>query len=282
MHQGTIARPSASRVNLGMSHYAYQPTEIRAHCIKDNPPSFDDIPVHVPQFVTSVANSIDPDSDSAIAYPAPAVLHPRTSIPNVADASEQPVPLSSATQPCLPTKAPHSWNDRFHLLLFFVYSFFLLYLPGLYRRLSGFKRNGGEPGVDNQSITQMENQTTFESDWDTFLPTLVKHWQLFTSIGGALITYVPSVELWLRSYRSFSGTVGIFQLPGFFSDPVGRCTGFLCIVCSSAGAGLGILFYIHKQNFTCANAMGWEPQNLRHSYWNIWVLLALPGVWIVW
>jgi hypothetical protein len=78
----------------------------------------------------------------------------------------------------------------------------------------------------------------------------------------------------------------MFQIEAAASDPITRTAALLSLVCAVMSLSYGVLFIIRfgtMRSMYKASRWAEAAQRSRTSiWWNVWVLLAMPAVWLAW
>jgi len=105
---------------------------------------------------------------------------------------------------------------------------------------------------------------------------------------------------------SFRAILTIFQIPDAAGDPVTRTTAILSLICSLVSLTYGCMYIVRFgtmrtmlrasrwaevgynstvdfRNYTMTSSIFQEAQRTKTAIlWNVWVLLAMPAVWLAW
>lgn len=110
----------------------------------------------------------------------------------------------------------------------------------------------------------------FKSSWEHFVDTLLKEWKTL-NVVSALLT---------------SAVLTILQIDTAAADPVVRTTALLALVCTLMSLLYGCLYIIRFGSMKAMHkASGWADearQTTTNIAWNVWVMLAMPAVWLSW
>ncbi|KAL1734200.1 hypothetical protein EV714DRAFT_269123 [Schizophyllum commune] len=124
-----------------------------------------------------------------------------------------------------------------------------------------------EPQPDEKvSVTLLQ----FKSSWEHFVENLLKEWKTL-NVVSALLT---------------SAVLTILQIDAAAADPVVRTTALLALVCTLMSLLYGCLYIIRFGSMKAMHkASGWADearQTTTNIVWNVWVMLAMPAVWLSW
>ena len=78
----------------------------------------------------------------------------------------------------------------------------------------------------------------------------------------------------------------IFQIQDAAADPLTRWSSLLSLVCALMSLSFGCVYIVHfgtMRSMDRASRWADEARKTRAAlFWNIWVLLATPAVWLAW
>ncbi|KAI0051467.1 hypothetical protein FA95DRAFT_1554561 [Auriscalpium vulgare] len=110
----------------------------------------------------------------------------------------------------------------------------------------------------------------FKHSWEAFVDTLVREWKTMNVVSALLL----------------SAILTIFQIPDAANDPLTRTAALLSLVCALMSLCYGIVYIIRfgtMRSMYRASRFADEAQKTKTSMlWNVWVLLALPSIWLAW
>ncbi|KAL1742458.1 hypothetical protein HDZ31DRAFT_65949 [Schizophyllum fasciatum] len=110
----------------------------------------------------------------------------------------------------------------------------------------------------------------FKTSWEHFVENLLKEWKTL-NVVSALLT---------------SAVLTILQIDAAAADPVVRTTALLALVCTLMSLLYGCLYIIRFGSMKAMHkASGWADearQTTTNVVWNVWVMLAMPAVWLSW
>ncbi|KAF8805054.1 hypothetical protein BYT27DRAFT_7193587 [Phlegmacium glaucopus] len=122
-----------------------------------------------------------------------------------------------------------------------------------------FKQGSSNPRYDNLS-----------SSWGAFIDSLIKEWKTLNIISVLLL----------------SAILTILQIQSAANDPVTRYTALLSMICALMSLLYGCIYIIRfgTMRSTCKAAeFAHEAQKTTTGiFWNVWVLLAMPAIWLAW
>jgi hypothetical protein len=80
--------------------------------------------------------------------------------------------------------------------------------------------------------------------------------------------------------------VGLFQIDDAGGDPVVRIPAFLSLICSLWSLSFGCIYIVRFSTMrSMYKASKWAEEARREAdftWWNIYVLLSMPAVWMAW
>ncbi|PPQ90047.1 hypothetical protein CVT25_006340 [Psilocybe cyanescens] len=191
-------------------------------------------------------------------------------------------------------KTPSAWNLTMNILLDSIprqiYLHLLLRLPAVYfSRVSAIFE---ESGLTLPEIKQMAIETTFEKkgihhvsqyesstvpiryervseSWNSFVDSLLRDWNTYNIVSALIL----------------SAILTILQIDTAAQDPPIRYTLLVSQICAVVSLLLGCLYSIRFDSSMrkTYKAAEWalEAQRARvNIWWNIWVLLAMPAIWL--
>lgn len=106
-------------------------------------------------------------------------------------------------------------------------------------------------------------------NWEQFIDNLMREWKTLNIISGLLL----------------SGILTIFQIEGVNSDPLTRSASLCSLNCALLSLLYGCFFIIRFSGMRRVyRAAEWaiEAQHDHNMFWNVWVMLAMPAIWLVW
>ncbi|KAH9962450.1 hypothetical protein BC827DRAFT_1130505 [Russula dissimulans] len=110
----------------------------------------------------------------------------------------------------------------------------------------------------------------FKHSWEIFVDSLVREWKTLNVLSALLL----------------SAILTLFQVQDAADDPLTRTAAFCSLVSAMMSLSYGILYIVRFGNMrSMYHASRWAEEAQRTEtaiFWNVWVLLALPGVWLAW
>ncbi|KAL1728174.1 hypothetical protein EV714DRAFT_238250 [Schizophyllum commune] len=110
----------------------------------------------------------------------------------------------------------------------------------------------------------------FKKTWEQFVDNLLHEWKVLNVIS-ALLT---------------SAVLTILQIDAAAADPVVRTAALLALVCTLMSLLYGCLYTVRFGSMKAmykASEWALEAQKTTtNRFWNVWVMLAMPAVWLLW
>ncbi|KAI0313576.1 hypothetical protein OF83DRAFT_1065264, partial [Amylostereum chailletii] len=110
----------------------------------------------------------------------------------------------------------------------------------------------------------------FKQSWEDFVDSLIKEWKTLNVVSALLL----------------SAILTIFQIPSAANDPLTRTAALLSLVSGIMSLSYGCVYIVRfgtMRSMHRASRWADEARNSKTGvFWNVWVLLALPGVWLAW
>ncbi|KAF9044282.1 hypothetical protein BJ165DRAFT_189732 [Panaeolus papilionaceus] len=130
-----------------------------------------------------------------------------------------------------------------------------------------FKTQGGwfpEPYLVSPCYQKLQ------SSWDAFIDSLLKEWKTLNIVSVLLLSAILTV----------------LQLDGAADDPVTRFSALISMICALMSLLFGCMYIIRFGTMRKAHkAAEWaqEAQQTQTGImWNVWIMLAMPAVWLAW
>ncbi|KAF8905728.1 hypothetical protein CPB84DRAFT_562685 [Gymnopilus junonius] len=110
----------------------------------------------------------------------------------------------------------------------------------------------------------------FKHSWEAFIDSLVKEWKTLNVVSALLASAIMT----------------IFQVPDAAGDPVTRTLALLSLISSLFSLSYGCMYIVRFGMMrSMFHASRWAEQAQKTKtliWWNVWVLLAMPVVWMAW
>ncbi|KAF5371506.1 hypothetical protein D9615_009585 [Tricholomella constricta] len=119
----------------------------------------------------------------------------------------------------------------------------------------------------------------FKNSWEAFIDSLLREWKTLNVVSALLS----------------SAILTIFQIPSAADDPVTRTAALLSLICALMSLSYGCMYIVRFGTMrSMYRASKWaefddDSEILKEArktdtliWWNVWVLLAMPGVWMSW
>ncbi|KAI0246780.1 hypothetical protein BJV78DRAFT_1286112 [Lactifluus subvellereus] len=110
----------------------------------------------------------------------------------------------------------------------------------------------------------------FKRSWESFVDSLVREWKTLNVLSALLLTAILT----------------LFQIQDAANDPLTRTASLCSLISALMSLSYGIMYIVRFGNMrSMYRASRWaeEAQKTETAiFWNVWVLLALPGIWLAW
>ncbi|KAI5996536.1 hypothetical protein F5J12DRAFT_852910 [Pisolithus orientalis] len=110
----------------------------------------------------------------------------------------------------------------------------------------------------------------FKSSWESFIDSLLREWKTLNIVSALLLSAILSM----------------FQNQEMSYDPLVRTTALLSLTCALMSLLYGCVYIIRFATMkSMYKATRWAQETQRTTtfiLWNVWVMLALPGIWLAW
>ncbi|KAF9558383.1 hypothetical protein CPC08DRAFT_763958 [Agrocybe pediades] len=120
------------------------------------------------------------------------------------------------------------------------------------------------PGVVSPALIR------FKHSWEAFIDSLLREWKTLNVVSALLA----------------SAILTIFQIPQAEQDPLTRTFALLSLICALLSLSYGCIYIVRfgaMRSMFHASRWAEQAQKTKTSiWWNVWVLLATPAVWMAW
>ncbi|KAG6854026.1 hypothetical protein C0991_011231 [Blastosporella zonata] len=110
----------------------------------------------------------------------------------------------------------------------------------------------------------------FKNSWEVFVDSLVREWKTLNVVSALLL----------------SAILTMFQIPSAADDPVTRTVALLSLICALMSLSYGCMYIVRFGTMrSMFRAAKWAEEARKTDtliWWNVWVLLAMPAVWMSW
>ncbi|KAN0141553.1 hypothetical protein V8E53_000015, partial [Lactarius tabidus] len=110
----------------------------------------------------------------------------------------------------------------------------------------------------------------FKLSWEGFVASLVREWKTLNVLSALLLSAILTV----------------FQIQDAENDPLTRTAALSSVVSAIMSLSFGAVYIVRFDNMRIlyhASRSAIEAQKIETAMlWNVWLLLALPGVWLAW
>ncbi|PPQ92315.1 hypothetical protein CVT25_008521 [Psilocybe cyanescens] len=208
-------------------------------------------------------------------------------------------PMTYAPPPMVVRYTKDSTVDMTRLVVDFVtgtlpsqiYLHFLLRLPSLYftrvarifeeadlslpelKKMALETASTTKGGLDVQ-IFESSNvplqYTRLKSTWEGFIDSVMREWKTFNIISVLLL----------------SAILTILQIQSAADDPITRYTAIASLICALISLLFGCMYIIRfgsmRKTYKAAEWALEAKKTKTVIWWNVWVLLAMPAIWLTW
>ncbi|KAJ2917469.1 hypothetical protein MD484_g2902, partial [Candolleomyces efflorescens] len=106
--------------------------------------------------------------------------------------------------------------------------------------------------------------------WKHFIDTVIREWKTLNLISVLLL----------------SAIVAILQIESAFLDPVVHYSALYSLICALLSLLFGCMYILRFNTMRLPHkAIQWAHETQKENanrFWNVWILLAIPAVWLVW
>ncbi|KAK7459507.1 hypothetical protein VKT23_009490 [Stygiomarasmius scandens] len=117
----------------------------------------------------------------------------------------------------------------------------------------------------------------FKLSWEAFVDSLMREWKTLNVVSALLL----------------SAILTMFQVPDMATDPLTRTAALLSLICAIMSLSYGCMYIVRFGTMrSMCRASRWaetsptpyqEAQKTKTLlWWNVWILLAMPAVWMSW
>ncbi|KAG6811189.1 hypothetical protein H0H92_008629 [Tricholoma furcatifolium] len=173
---------------------------------------------------------------------------------------------------------PNLSREAYHNLL-------LLRLPSVYfnrvasvfedldinmSELVGMSFDGMIPATPREGEPRNPASANLKVTWEDLIDSLLREWKTLNIISALLL----------------SAILTLLQIDGAASDPITRNCSLIALVCALMSLLYGCLYIIRfapmRKTYTALKWAQMAEQTKTLGWWDIWVLLAMPAVWLAW
>ncbi|KAK7696464.1 hypothetical protein QCA50_001121 [Cerrena zonata] len=110
----------------------------------------------------------------------------------------------------------------------------------------------------------------FKHSWEQFVDSLLREWKTLNLVSALLCT----------------GILTMFQVPDAAGDPFTRWPAIYSLICALMSLTYGCVYIVQFGTMrSMYKASRWAEEAQRTKtviWWNVWVLLATPAIWLAW
>ncbi|VDB83143.1 unnamed protein product [Peniophora sp. CBMAI 1063] len=112
---------------------------------------------------------------------------------------------------------------------------------------------------------------TFQTAWESFVGSLLEEWKSITVVSALLSASI----------------LALLALDGALDDPVTRTAGLASLLCSLWSIVYSSMYIVRfsQMQRRLRRAVNWAREARKagtNTIWNVWVLLAMPLIWLMW
>ncbi|TFK70817.1 hypothetical protein BDN72DRAFT_838491 [Pluteus cervinus] len=131
----------------------------------------------------------------------------------------------------------------------------------------------GGAGLGGESEEDFTHSPRFASAWESFVESLIKEWETLNVVAALLLSAIFT----------------IFQIDRAANDNLTVTFAILSFACALMGLLYGCMYIIRFGSLKrVVEARHWvekmqrEDDHIHRHFWNEWILLAMPAVWLCW
>ncbi|KAF8890400.1 hypothetical protein BD779DRAFT_1671352 [Infundibulicybe gibba] len=110
----------------------------------------------------------------------------------------------------------------------------------------------------------------FKHSWEVFIDSLLREWKTLNVVSALLLSAILTT----------------FQIPDAADDPLTRTAALLSLICALMSLCYGCMYIVRFGTMrSMYRASRWAEEARKTDtliWWNVWVMLAMPAVWLVW
>ncbi|KAJ3777037.1 hypothetical protein FB446DRAFT_213072 [Lentinula raphanica] len=110
----------------------------------------------------------------------------------------------------------------------------------------------------------------FKLSWEAFIDSLMREWKTLNVVSALLL----------------SAILTMFQIDSAETDPLTRTAALLSLICAIMSLSYGCIYIVRfgtMRSMYRASIWAEEAQKTKTLlWWNVWVLLAMPAIWMSW
>ncbi|KAF8987066.1 hypothetical protein BDQ17DRAFT_1548268, partial [Cyathus striatus] len=169
-----------------------------------------------------------------------------------------------------------------------LYLYFLLGLPSLYfsrvarifeeaeMSLPEIRRMATETSTNDRFVPFIEPApstplyTSFKATWESFIDSLMREWKTLNIVSVLLL----------------SAILTLLQIGSAAEEPLTRYSALLSMICTLMSLLYGCMYIIRfnsmRKTYKAAQWAEEAQQTTTSVLWNVWVMLAMPAIWLSW
>ncbi|KAJ7738783.1 hypothetical protein B0H16DRAFT_1891250 [Mycena metata] len=114
------------------------------------------------------------------------------------------------------------------------------------------------------------NLHNFRHSWEAFIDSLMREWKTQNVVSALMLSAILTV----------------LQIDGAASDPITRTTALLSLISALVSLLFGSMYIMRFGGMRkMYKAASWAEEAQKGStsmLWNVWILLAMPAIWLIW
>ncbi|KAG9317031.1 hypothetical protein JVU11DRAFT_1213 [Chiua virens] len=128
----------------------------------------------------------------------------------------------------------------------------------------------------------------FKQSWEAFIDSLLREWKTLNLVSALLLSsvFISGFSTVNTHGIHFRAIISMFQSQVMAEDPVIRTAALLSLTSALMSLSYGCMFIVRFGTMKNMNkATRWVEEAARTTtfiLWNVWVLLAMPAIWLAW
>ncbi|KAF7433643.1 hypothetical protein PC9H_005604 [Pleurotus ostreatus] len=110
----------------------------------------------------------------------------------------------------------------------------------------------------------------FKNSWEVFIDSLLREWKTLNLVSALLLSAIMTM----------------FQVPDAAYDPITRTAALISMICALMSLTYGCIYIVRFGTMRSMYRASRWAEEARKTYtviwWNAWILLAMPAVWLAW
>ncbi|KAJ7613891.1 hypothetical protein DFH06DRAFT_1307742 [Mycena polygramma] len=131
------------------------------------------------------------------------------------------------------------------------------------------------------------NLLNFRHSWEGFIDSLLREWKTQNVVSALMLSSVSDfVSPLLSSDQMSRAILTMLQIDAAASDPIARTTAILSLISALMSLLFGSMYIIRfgtmRKMYKAASWAEEAQKGTTSILWNVWILLAIPAVWLAW